>query len=214
MRRRYYLGTLAAVALVATVVWSQRYRFTPATTLSVNIGDSYEHVIESSTYVIRDHSMAPDGKDGFGAVWIDTPAVQVRFSDPLHGFTLPPTKFAMVTLLEYKVTTITTSPMLDPLPFNEAIALLNRLQADFKKAGWEPIERSGERPPTWFDTQTAMGLAELRTGNTRELVVGDKYRMYFNFKCWDECYPEPNAKSVYLIDVSIGDMLVSRKKQK
>jgi hypothetical protein len=214
VRRRYYLGTLVAVALVAIVAWSQRHRFAPATTLSVNIGDSYEQIVNSSTYAVRNHSTPPQAYLGFGAVWIDAPTVQVRFSDPLHGFTLPPTKFAMVTLLEYKVTTITTSPMLDPLPFNEAIALLNRLQADFKKAGWQPTQTSADGPPNWFDTRSPEGLAELRVGGSRELSVPKMYRMDFNFKCWDECYPKPNAKSVYLIDVGIGDMLVPRKKQK
>jgi len=37
--------------------------------------------------------------------------------------------------------------------------------------------------------------------------------MDFNFKCWEECRPEPSAKSVYLIDVSIGDTLIPETEQ-
>jgi hypothetical protein len=193
-----------AIALAVTVLWSQRYRMLPAPVLSVGIGQSYSDVVNGSTYAVRDHSMPPGGRNGFGAVWIDAPAARVRFDDPQHGFTLPPTKFAMVTLIDGTVDTITTSPMLEALPFDDAVALVDRLQVDFKRGGWEPIERSGERAPSWFDTTSRAGLAELRQGSTRELVVPHKYMMYFNFKCWDNCSPTPNEKSAYLIDVSMG----------
>jgi hypothetical protein len=195
---------LVAVALVMTVAWTQRYRIISPPILSVGLGNSYPEIVKNSTYAVRDHSTPPQEYLGFGSVWIDAPATQLRFSDPQHGFILPPTRFAMVTLMHGKVETITTSPMLDALPFDNAIALVNRLQADFRRGGWEPIERSGERPPSWFNTASAAGLVELRRGSTRELVVPHKYAMYFNFKCWTDCGPAPNEKSRYLIDVSMG----------
>jgi hypothetical protein len=204
-RRRYIYVVVGGVALVATALWAKHDYSVPTTTLSLRIGETYDDVIKGSTYPVVRNSIPPTDKPYYGgSTWISKPAVVIEFNDPEHGFTLPPTKFGGIGYEDRRVVTITSSPMLDALPFDEAIALLNRLQADFKKAGWEPIERSGERPPTWFDTQTVVGLAGLRAGSTRELVVRDKYGMDFNFKCWDECRPAPNAKSVYLIDVSVG----------
>jgi len=201
---RYYIAGLVAVALVVTVAWSQRYRVLPAPILSVGLNESYSDIVNGSTYAVVKHSMPPGGTHGFGAVWIDAPAARIRFNDLQHGFTLPPTKFAMVTLIDGTVTTITTSPMLDALPFDDAIALVNRLQTDFRRAGWEPVEATDERATSWFDTSSPAGLAELRRGSTRSLVVRNKYEINFNFKCWDNCIPAPNKKSVYLIDVGIG----------
>ena len=202
------------VAFVAVAAWAKHDYSVPTTTLSVRIGETYDEVVKGSTYAVVRNSDPPDEKPYYsGSTWISKPAVVIVFNDPEHGFTLPPTKFAGIGYEDRRVVTMTTSPMLDPLPFDEAIALLNRLQTDFKKAGWEPIDRSGERLPTWFDTQTAAGLAELRTGNTRELVVEDKYGMFFNFKCWEECYPKPSAKSVYLIDVSMGELLSPKNQE-
>jgi len=37
--------------------------------------------------------------------------------------------------------------------------------------------------------------------------------MFFNFKCWEECYPKPSAKSVYLIDVSMGELLSPKNQE-
>ena len=213
-RHRYVYAVVGIVALVAAALWEKHDSSVPTTTLSVRIGETYDEVVKGSTYPVVQNSVPPDDQPYYGgSTWISSPAVVIAFSDPEHGFTLPPTKFGAVGYAYRKVVTITSSPMLDALPFDQAIALLNRLQVDFKRAGWLPIERSGERPPTWFDTETVSGLAELRAGSTRELVAGDKYFMYFNFKCWDGCYPERNSKSVYLIDVGIGETLASETRQ-
>jgi len=160
------------------------------------------------------NSDPPDEKPYYsGSTWISRPAVVIVFNDPEHGFTLPPTKFAGIGYEDRRVVTITTSPMLDPLSFDEAIALLNRLQADFKKAGWQPTRTSADGPPDWFDTRSPAGIKELRVGGSRELSATKRYGMDFNFKCWEECRPEPSAKSVYLIDVSIGDTLIPETEQ-
>ena len=213
-RHRCIYAVVGVVALVAIALWAKHDYSVPTTTLSLRIGEPYDEVVKGSTYPVVKNSDQPDEKPYYdGSTWISRPAVVIVFDDPEHGFTLPPTKFGAVGYADRKVVTITSSPMLDALPFEEAITLLNRLQADFKKARWEPIERSGERPPTWFDTETVAGLAELRAGDSRELVVGDKYGMILNFKCWDECYPAPNAKSVYLIDVSMGELLSPKNQE-
>jgi hypothetical protein len=202
VKRRYAWAVFIVVTSLAAFVWEKRDYLTSTTVLSVGIGETYDNVLKGSTYPVAKNSIPPG--NGFGTIDVDKPAVVIVFNDPDHGFTLPPTKFAGVTFLDGKVLTVTTSPMLEALRFDDAVALVNQLQAEFRHGGWEPIERSGERPPLWFDTASAAGLTELRRGSTRELVVPHKYAMYFNFKCWDQCSPAPNEKSLYLIDVSMG----------
>ncbi|MBK3787190.1 hypothetical protein G3A43_44400 [Paraburkholderia aspalathi] len=210
MKRIYFWTVVAAVVILGAVAWIKRDDLAPTTTLSVRIGETWEDVLKGSTFPVVKHSGAPDKGSGMTAV--DAPAVVIVFSDPVNGFTLPATKFAQVTWRNRKVATITTSPMLEALPFNDAVALLNRLQADFRKAGWEPAGGSGERMSSWFDTSSAAGLSELRQagalgfgqGLTRELAVPHKYTMQFQFRCWDYCSFGPNEYTLYRIDVSIG----------
>jgi hypothetical protein len=204
VKRRYAWTAVAAVTALAAIAWTKRDHLVPTTTLSLRIGESYEDVVKGSTFPVEKNSTPFDKVSNYRATYVDSPAVTIEFNDPANGFTLPPTKFAGIGYGSDKVETITTSPMLEALPFDNAIALVNRLQANFRRGGWEPIERSGERPPSWFNTASAAGLAELRRGSTRELVVPHKYAMYFNFKCWTDCSPAPNEKSRYLIDVSMG----------
>jgi hypothetical protein len=72
----------------------------------------------------------------------------IRFTDPKHGFTLPLAKIAALTISENQVLSLGTSLMADPLPFNEAVAILESLENRFKARGWEPWARNGS---TWFD---------------------------------------------------------------
>ena len=213
-RHRYIYAVVGITAVVAAAGWAKYDYLIPPTTLSLRIGETYDDVIKGSTYPVAMNSVPPSEKPYYGgSTWISRPAVVIVFNDPEHGFTLPPTKFAGIGYEDRKVVTITTSPMLDALPFDEAIALLNRLQADFKKAGWQPIRTSADGPPDWFNTRSAEGIKELRVGGSRELSATERYRMDFNFKCWQECRPEPSAKSVYLIDVSMGESLVQATEQ-
>lgn len=71
------------------------------------------------------HARADSPSDHkFGAIYIQEPAVIIRFTDPKHGFTLPPTKFAALAFSENHAVSLATSPMLDPLPFEAAVAIL------------------------------------------------------------------------------------------
>jgi len=213
-RHRYIYALVGVVALIAAAVWAKHDWLVPTTTLSVRIGETYDDVVRGSTYPVVRNSDPPDEKPYYsGSTWISRPAVVIVFNDPEHGFTLPPTKFAGIGYEDRRVVTITTSPMLDPLSFDEAIALLNRLQADFKKAGWQPTRTSADGPPDWFDTRSPAGIKELRVGGSRELSATKALRMYLNFDCWEECRPAPSAKSLYLIDVSIGDTLIPETEQ-
>lgn len=181
------------------------YFYEPAPTiLSAHVGKTFEQVVSDSTYPVAARS---DGAATYFQ-WTDItkPSVIIRFSDPRHGFTLPPTTFAAITYLYGKVTTISTSPMLHPLPFDEAVEVLAQLQKQFQAGGWQPWVKSASR---WFDltpegrqrlhqAMKAQGWAE-----GQELVVPGKYAMIFRLKCTAGCADVPGPER-YLIDIGLG----------
>lgn len=146
--RTSLLAVLAGVIVVA--MW-WHYRAPEPTVLSFRIGETFEEVAHNSSYPVMERSNRPaddPGENRFGATWITEPAVIIRFNDPQHGFTLPPTKFAALTYSENKVASLATSPMLEKLPFDEAVAVLENLQNQFRTGGWEPWTVDDSR---WFD---------------------------------------------------------------
>ncbi|CAE6851058.1 hypothetical protein R75461_07470 [Paraburkholderia nemoris] len=210
MNLLYLCAVVVAVVILAAVACINRDYLVPATTLSVRPGETYEDVVAGSTFPVSKHAVLP-GK-GSGATDVDAPTLVIVFNDSVNGFTLPPTKFAQITWRDGRVATITTSPMFEALPFDDAVVLVNQLQTEFRKAGWEPGGRSDERAPSWFDITSAAGLSELRQasmpevrrGNTLKLVVSHRYAMRFSFRCWDYCAPAPNKYTLYRIDISIS----------
>jgi len=135
-----YRGIAILAGFIATALWW--YSHTPEpTVLSFRLGQTFEQVVMDSTYPALKHANRPADDPGggkFGAIWVTEPAVIIRFTDPKHGFILPPTKFAGLAFSENQAVSLATSPMLDPLPFDEAVAILKNLQNQFKAGGWEP----------------------------------------------------------------------------
>jgi hypothetical protein len=128
--------------LIAAAAW-WHLRTPEPTVLAFRLGKTFEQVVRNSSYPALERSNRPrDDWDGnkFGAIWGTEPSVIIHFTDPKHGFTLPPTKFAALSFSENQAITLATSPMLDPLPFDEALAILENLQNQFKAGGWEPWE--------------------------------------------------------------------------
>jgi hypothetical protein len=201
------LAVLAGV--IAVAAW-WHYRRPEPTVLSFLVGQTFEEVVKNSTYPVVARSNLPadaPGKDGFGATWVTEPAVIIRFTDPKHGFTLPPTKFAALTFQENVAVTLTTSPMLEKLPFDKAVAVLENLQNQFKAGGWAPWKDDGS---TWFDL-TPEGKKRLYARmfepahkQTAILRVPKKYSMTFRLWCAEGCWTrEPPYK--FLIDIGVGD---------
>ena len=143
----------------------------------------------------------------FGAIYVEEPAVIVRFTDPRHGFTLPPTKFAALTFSENQAVSLATSPMLDPLPFDDAVAILENLQNQFKKGGWEPSAKNGS---TWFDLSPEgkkrlyARMFEPGYMDTTNLRVPKFYGMIFRLKCTEGCWTR-EPPYLFLIDIGLGD---------
>jgi hypothetical protein len=208
MKPRYSRLAVLAGVIVAGVWW--HYRTPEPTVLSFRVGQTFEEVVKASTYPAMENANLPaeaPGNDGCGGIWVTEPAVIIRFNDPKHGFTLPPTKFAALAFQENLAVTLSTSPMLDTLPFDEAVAVLENLQNQFKAGGWEPWEGDGS---TWFDL-TPEGkkrlyerMLEPGYSQSAELRVPKKYSITFRLKCAEGCWThEPPYR--FLVDIGVGD---------
>jgi hypothetical protein len=206
------LVVLAGVS--AAVVWG--YNRTPEPTLlSFRVGQTFEEVAKNSTYPVIERSILPS-EDPMelhaGETFVTEAAVILRFDDPKHGFTLPPTKFALVGYMHNKVDSVATSPMLDKLPFNEAVAVLENLQNQFKAGGWEPWVVDDSK---WFDL-TAEGKKQLYARmfepgymQVTRLRIPHQYGMTFRFKCAEGCWTrEPPYR--FLIDIGVSDDIEGR----
>ena len=198
--------SIGAGLIVVGIWW---YSHTPEpTVLSFRIGQTFEEVVALSTFPVMDHSNRPvddPGDNRFGATWVTEPAVIIHFNDPRHGFTLPPTKFAALSYQDNRAVTLATSPMLDKLPFDEAVTLLEDLQNQFKVGGWIPFEEGGSN---WFDF-TPEGKKRLfahllaHDMQTVRLYVPKKYGMTFRLWCAAGCVRR-EPPYLFMIDVGIG----------
>jgi hypothetical protein len=193
----------------AVGVW-WHYRTPAPTVLSFCVGQSFEEVARNSSYPVMVHSNLPaedPSGDHWGATWVTEPAVIIRFTDTKHGFTLPPTKFAALTYQHNTAAMLSTSPMLDKVPFDEALAVLENLQNQLKAGGWVPWSVDGS---VWFDL-TPDGKKRLYARmfepgymQTAILHIPKKYGMTFRLKCAEGCWVrEPPYK--FLIDVGVSD---------
>jgi hypothetical protein len=183
--------------------------------LAFRVGQSFEEVVRASTYPVMQRSNLPgDTPHLSGDTFVTEPAVVLCFNDPQHGFTLPPTKFASVGYLHNVVDTVSTSPMLDKLPFDQAVAILENLQNQFKAGGWEPWAVDGSK---WFDLtpegrkRLFQRMFEPGYSQSAELRVPKKYSMVFRLKCTDGCWPGEQPPYLFLIDVGLSRDTAERR---
>lgn len=215
-RGRLILAFAAAAAVLGAVIW--RHSPPPATTptiLAFRIGQPFEDVVKASTYPVLQRSNVPSADTEMaGDTFVTEPAVILCFNDPQHGFTLPPTKFALVGYEHNVVDTVSTSPMLDKLSFDQAVTILENLQGQFKAGGWEPWERDGSK---WFDLTPAgkkrlfQRMFEPGYSQSAELRVPKKYEMTFRLKCTDGCWPGETPPYLFLIDIGVGSDTIDRE---
>ncbi|MEW6759295.1 MAG: hypothetical protein AB1437_00605 [Pseudomonadota bacterium] len=183
--------------------------------LSFRVGQHFEEVVRASTYPVVQRSLVPGKELDFsGGTFVTEPAVALCFNDPQHGFILPPTKFAFVSYLHNVVVSVSTSPMLDKLPFDQAVTVLENLQDQFKAGGWEPWADDGS---TWFDLtpegkkRLYQRMFEPGHSQSAELRVPKKYGMTFRLKCADGCWPGEKPPYLFLVDVGLGYDTADRK---
>lgn len=205
MKGRQRLAIIFA-GIILVSIWSH-FRKPEPSILSFRPGQAFEDVVKHSTYPVLTQSNLPsESESGWGATWVTEPAVIVRLNDSEHGFTLPPTKFAALSYQQNVAATLATSPMLDELPFDEALVILENLQNQFKAGGWKPWEVDDS---TWFDL-TPEGKKRLyarmfEPGYAQEatLRILKLYGMVFRLKCTEGCWTrEPPYR--FLIDVGVG----------
>lgn len=183
-----------------------------AKTLCVHIGKSYELVIKDSTFPVEDETAIYPGdpndpKDPArpGSTWISSPTV-IEFDDPVYGFKLPPTLFGAVTYVSQNVSTLTTSPMTETLPFAEALDRLIATQNILKSGGWklEPLENND-----WFNADSGPERERLKNklfdqAVGIDLYVPGKYSLLLLIKCYASCDKQDPTTAKYLIDISVG----------
>ncbi|KDD66931.1 hypothetical protein V466_21775 [Pseudomonas mandelii PD30] len=193
---------LTSVFLIIFIV----REFMVVDTISVHVGKPYEDVVRDSTFSVKaETAIYPSEPPEVDSTWISSPVV-VQFDDPQHGFTLPPTKFGAVGYDKGKVSTLTTSPMLETLSFDQLIPLLIHLQEMLKSSGWIP--RDNERH-AWLSFNDAVERSDFQNLLFDQVVVvmllvPQKYSLALNVKCYARC-DERNPKTAkYLIDVSVG----------
>jgi hypothetical protein len=197
--KKLRLMVIATIVFIAWLFFSHPNQ----TSVSLHIQQPFHEVVTDSTFPVMASSNIPDAStDGSGATWITEPAVVIRFNDPEHGFTLPPTTFAGISYSDYRVSTIETSPMLKKLSFRETVELVDSLQRQFQTGGWLPHDNQ-----SWIDV-SASGREALRAllrqhGHTIVLRVPRKYSMFFGLHCADRCDSRIELDR-YLVDISIG----------
>jgi hypothetical protein len=205
MKGRYRFLVLGAGLILAAIWW--HLRMPEPTLLSFRPGQAFEGVVKDSTYPVMTRSNLPsESESGWGATWVTEPAVIVRLNDSEHGFTLPPTKFAALSYQQNVVASLATSPMLEELPFDQAVGVLENLQDQFKAGGWEPWAVDGS---VWFDL-TPEGKKQLYARmfepgymQTAILRIPKLYGMTFRLKCTEGCWTR-EPPYLFLIDVGVG----------
>lgn len=206
-------AVLFSIVLGAIAWWSSHSP--PCSVLSFQIGATFEEVARHSSYPVIEYSNRPvhdPGDTRFGATWIDERAVVIKFNDPKHGFTLPPTKFGVLTYMHNRAVSLATSPMLDKVSFDEALAILTDLQNQFQKGGWEPWTANQSM---WFNLTLAgkkrlyQQMFEPGYASTINLRIPNKYGMTFRLKCVEGCWTR-EPPYLFLIDIGVSDDVFGR----
>lgn len=105
-----------------------------------------------------------------------------------------------------KVDGITTSPMVETLPFDQTVKLLSELQAMFRDANWipEPVEGND-----WIKVQSDDEKRQLQAKLFDQadgviLLVPQKYSLLMHIKCYARCDERNVDTARYLIDVGLS----------
>lgn len=196
------LAAFFCLGLIAYALGGPR----PVDIISVHIEKPYENVERDSTFPVKAKTaMYPSDPPEVDSTWISSPVV-VKFDDPHYGFALPPTKFGAIGYRKEKVSTITTSPMLETVSFEQLVPLIEQLQVTLKEAGWQPRDRENN---AWLSVDNEADKRALQKLLFDQvllvmLLVPHKYGLALNVKCYARCDKRDPKTAKYLIDVSVG----------
>ncbi|MGP6424751.1 hypothetical protein [Pseudomonas pharyngis] len=200
-RRRCWKGALFFAVFLCITSFQP-----PMDVLRVHIGKTYQRVERDSTFDVEGNTaFYPGERPHPSSTWISSPAI-VEFDDPVYGFKLSPTIFGAVTYRDWKVRTLTTSPMSATMPFGDAVVRLGEIQNMLKTQGWklESFENND-----WFNVDSVAEREQLR-GKLFDQAVGidlyvpKKYSLLLLIKCYARCDKHDPDTAKYLIDVSVG----------
>ncbi|MDI2592967.1 hypothetical protein POF45_16240 [Pseudomonas sp. 681] len=184
----------------------------PIDILILHIGKPYSTVAKDSTFSVEGNTAIYPGDPNDAtnpphpsSTWISSPTI-IEFDDPVYGFRLPPTIFGAVTYDNLKVLSMTTSPMIKTLPFENAVEQLAELQSTLQTRHWllQPVEEND-----WFKIETAADRERLQAklfdqADGIDLYVPEKYNLMLLIKCYARCNERDPKTAKYLIDVSVG----------
>lgn len=202
--RRGSCWRIVAFVLLFVCLTSFHY---PMDFLTVHIGKPYESVVRESTFpVIRKTAIYPSEPPEVDSTWISSPVI-LKFDDPVHGFTLPATVFGAVGYRKERVITITTSPMVETLPYDQTAKLLGDLQSMFRNAGWTPELAEGN---DWIKVSSDEEKRQLQAKLFDQLdgvilLVPHRYSLIMHIKCYVRCDERDPKTARYLIDVGLGE---------
>lgn len=202
MKRSIFLTVISALSLAA--IWYTSA--TTNTTLSLRIGESFEEVVRDSTFPVKGGAGPGLDATGFGWTYVTEPAVTIRFNDQTHGFTLPPTTFAAVTYEDGRAVTLATSPMLKKASFETAVSILDSIQQQLQRSGWQPMSAFASE---WFDL-TPNGQKRLHArlqhpgwSVEHHYSVPGKYQLTLRLNCSSGCHDQSHPE-LYLIDIAVS----------
>jgi len=203
-KRNTYLLSAAVALVTVTVAF---YFSRGLEQISFHISKSYDDVARDSTFPVKDETaIYPSEPPHPSSTWITTPVI-ITFDDQQHGFTLPATKFGAIGWSEFKAITMSTSPMLETLPFEQAVKLLDELQKKFKQVGWTPEPVEGN---DWLKIETKEDKVRLQAKLFDQLdgvilLIPHKYSLILHIKCYARCDERNPETAKYLIDVGLGE---------
>lgn len=201
VRESYKLGLGFIILLAVALVWA----LIPSKPkeVALYIGQHFDEIQKNSTYPLNRELAIPSDFPSFGTTTITEP-VALRFTDSQYGFLLPPTKLLAVTYSKGRASTVQSSPQLETLPLEEALALAELIRAQLRKSGWvldheffhedvypEIYERISRYPGG------AKGHAPSGFWH-----AGDKYDLYFYLQAFID--PDGKWNGKYLITLSIS----------
>ncbi|WP_085606373.1 hypothetical protein [Pseudomonas sp. B31(2017)] len=201
-RRLLIVGVVIALILAGVVA----YAMSGVDRISAHIGKPYTAVVKDSTFPVeRKTAIYPSEPPEVDSTWISSPVV-ITFDDPEHGFTLPETVFGAVGYNKGKVDGITTSPMVETLPFDRTATLLVELQSMFKKAGWMPESVEGN---DWIKVSSDEDRRQLQAKLFNQvdgvtLLIPHKYSLLLHIKCYARCDERNPETAKYLIDIGLS----------
>ncbi|SAL27745.1 hypothetical protein AWB74_01228 [Caballeronia arvi] len=130
---------LAGAVLLAAVIWAVWTSLDRPDEIAVKWGEPYEQIRK------RYDSILPSLEPSL----LPSPTViaRFRFDDPVYGFTTPRAVFLQMGTNETGgFDSVQLSLLVNPLPIDDAIAVVTRMQDQLRHQGWRPFKYKDWRP--------------------------------------------------------------------